>query len=128
MKKKLQLTPCGYRILVRVDDETLTNELDPGHKIVGEDVQTASGLFVRKLPKELEKKGACSGVVVSLGHTAFTGGDGKKFAKPWCSAGDTVYFKRYDGCNISGNLFEEPDVEYMIINDTDIWATIPKGV
>ncbi len=119
MKTK-ELSPCGWMILIRVDDSTLQEELEPGYKIVGNEVQTASGMHVRYLPKlEAEKKGACSGKVVSLGHTAY-----EKFEKPWCDPGDRVFFKRYVGCNIPGDQFGEPDVEYMVIPDTEVWAVI----
>jgi|ERR1019366_198165 co-chaperonin GroES (HSP10) len=123
MIKKTAPTPCGYRVLIKIDDTTIQEELEPGYKIVGNEVQTASGMHVRYLPKTSEKKGACSGTVVSLGHTAF-----EKFEKPWYRPGDRVFFKRYDGCNIPGDQFGEPDVEYMVINDTDIWASITKEV
>ncbi len=115
------MIPCGYRVLVKVDAVTLTGTLRPGEYVKNGTVYSESGFALEKIKVEQELKGATTGTVVSLGHTAY-----KEFNAPWCQAGDKVFFKRYEGCNVSGTIFGEEDTEYMLINDTDIWAVVSE--
>ncbi len=120
MKKLMK--PCGYRVLVKVDVAAFAGTLKPGEYVKDGTIYSESGFALEKVKVEQELKGATTGTVVSLGHTAY-----KEFKSPWCQEGDKVFFKRYEGCNVSGSMFGEPDTEYMLINDTDIWAVVTGG-
>lgn len=91
-----------------------------GHRVVLKPINTfekreddSKSLIV--IPKDFtarEEKGTTMGVVVSMGPSAFDVFNGD----PWCEVGDTVYFRQYEGVNISYG----EDERYILVNDEDI--------
>jgi co-chaperonin GroES (HSP10) len=126
MKKMIQ--PCGYRILVKVDSDTLTKSLKPGEYVRDGKIYTAFNggeIEIGAVNVAHELKGANTGTVISMGDRAYKGREGD-FPKPWCKPGDRVVFKRYEGWSVGGETFGDKDTEYMLINDTDIWGVISE--
>lgn len=114
----------GYYILIRVDLDAVESQLREGEKIVDGHIVTASGIVTEAIDNERLRKGSQTGTVVQLGELAyktaeFTTGN-------WCEVGDKVFFKRYDGIAVDGEIFGEKGVHYMLLNDSDVIAVIKK--
>lgn len=94
---------AGYRLVVQCDKLERTREsgMDP----YGSDTE-----YMRN------QRGINTGVVVSLGVDAYSG-DHLKSA--WVKVGDRVRFGTY-----SGDLYEENERFYRIINDEDIYEVL----
>jgi len=93
----------GHRILVLPDEVEKT---------------TKSGIIVTTGIAELrEKLKQVDGVVVAMGDNCF-------YDKPskWCEIGDTIIFGKYSGVFRTGN----DGIEYRIINDEDVVATLER--
>lgn len=107
----MNITPCGYRVLVKLD--TL-QERDDVYKMADK-----AGLA---LPDHTELRreqlSIDSGTVLKIGQTAFKeyGGD------PWCKVGDRVAFAKH-----TGKVFRDPKDSkaiYLVQNDQDIIAVL----
>ncbi len=98
------IKPTGFRVLVEL--ERLEEVSDGGIVLARED----GGVR--------EQSGQEMATVVALGPSAFKGFDD---GTPWCEVGDKVRIARY-----SGNVIEDGDKFYSIINDEDIYATIEE--
>ncbi len=114
----------GYYILVKVDQDVLTNQLKPGEFIKDGNICSASGMVLEKINLDRLAKATSTGTVVQLGDLAYKTSDFTTGA--WCKEGDQIYFKRYDGINIDGELFGEKGVLYLLLNDTDVIAVINR--
>ncbi len=96
--------PCGWKLLVLV--------LQPPTK-------TQGGLHVPNDVTEAYAHKSVQGIVLGLGHSAFT--DKDRFPEgPWCKLGNRIIFKRYDA-----QIFELANgMKLGIMNDTQPIGTI----
>ena len=92
------IKPCGFRVLVEL--ERL------------EEVSDGGIVIARENKGRREQTGQETATVVALGPTAFKAYDN---GEPWCKIGDKVRIVRY-----SGNIIEDDNKFYSIINDNDI--------
>ena len=100
--------PSGYKLLIaiaKVDEKTKGGVIMPDQLVSSE--QTASIV----------------GVVLKQGPDAYKD-EGKFPTGPWCKEGDFVIFRSY-----SGTRFEIDGVEFRLINDDTVEATVddPRG-
>ena len=124
----MKLKACGHHILVKVDTDLALKEyeksLKPGEILKGNEIVTASGMFLRKsdFKPDAEMHGTNTGVVIQIGEEAY---DNKP--APWCKVGDRVLFKRYPGIEIGGKMVGESEsVMYLIMNDDDVFGVIQE--
>ena len=124
-KPKSNIEVKGYYILVRVDDEAIHKQLKPGQYIKDGKLCTESGIIIESMDEEQASRASRTGVVMQLGDLAYKT---EEFATgPWCEVGDTIFFKRYDGINIDGDLFgEKGGTKYLLLNDSAVVAIIHK--
>ena len=97
----------GYRILV--DPEEI-------EKV------TAGGIVLVQ-DERLEASGQQFGVVVGIGSTCWTDGEGNP-REPWCSVGDKILFAKH-----AGRFVYDPETkkEYQIMLDTDVLAVVTES-
>ena len=107
----------GYRLVVRPDKVEMTTE---------------SGLVIATNEK-LEKTGVQRGIIVSIGPSAWKAHrevdeNGKEHnGESWANPGDYVLFARHAGRYYFDPFEEEPDNEYLVMNDEDIIGVITEG-
>jgi len=101
-KKNVGIIPTGGHVLVLPDK-------------VKE--KTSGGIFLPETIRDKEQAAATSGIVISIGPSAWKDIDD---GKPWANVGDRVSYARYAGVVMSGN----DDVDYVLINDNDILAIL----
>lgn len=123
-------------------DTTLVILPDPvGHKMLVAlptmAERTAGGIIIPHATNERERAATVVGTVLAMGDTCYNDigrfgvyqPDGsRKLGKPWCKVGDTVLFTRYAGMRFKTKDVESGEmVEYRIMNDDEIAATVPAG-
>lgn len=115
--------PAGPRILVRVDTNlAVQNQLEEGWKCEKGEVRTRAGLIVAKADNgERLRNASDNGIVIKVSPTAYS-----DMESEWCSPGDRVFFRPYEGCAISGEKFGEDGVTYICINAESVWMVIRK--
>ena len=93
----------GYRVL-----------LDPGE--IDEKFESTLDLVKPEDTKDHEKRNIQSGEVLQVGPDAY---NNSECVAPWCKPGDKVLFIRG-----SATLFDYNGKDLLIINDSDILATL----
>lgn len=113
-------------------DTTLVILPDPvGHKMLialpTMTEMTAGGIIIPHATNERERAATVVGRVLAQGPACYK--DVKRFPDgAWCKVGDTVLFTRYAGMRFKTKDTESGDmVEYRIMNDDEISATVPHG-
>ena len=113
-------------------DTTLVILPDPvGHKMLialpTMAERTSGGIIVPHATNERERAATVVGQVIAQGPACYK--DQKRFPDgPWCKVGDTVLFTRYAGMRFKTKDTESGEmVEYRIMNDDEISATVPHG-
>jgi co-chaperonin GroES (HSP10) len=98
--------PTGYHVLIAA---------------LKTDDKTRGGVYLPDQNKKLEDNASIIGYVLKLGPDAYKG---ERFVTPWCKEGDFVMYRSY-----SGTKFEVDGVEFRIINDDTVEATLsdPRG-
>lgn len=97
------ISPCGWRILVEVEEVQETSE----------------GGIIVSTGKELkrEQEGSDIGRVLAIGNTAYLGCNGCESSEDWgFDVGDLIEFRRYDG---KLSAFDETG-RLRYINDVDV--------
>lgn len=88
--------------------------------------QTASGIIIPTETTERERAATIIGKVVTMGADCYRGvypnGMLRFPSGPWCQVGDTVMFSRYQGFR-----FRVEGIEYRILSDDQVMATVPDG-
>lgn len=89
--------------------------------------RTAGGIIIPRPVNDRERAAAVIGKVLAQGPDCYK--DTRRFpGGAWCKVGDTVLFNRYAGGRFkSKDIESEEMVEYRILNDDEITATIPVG-
>src|SRR5262247_1464570 len=101
------LTPCGYKILVRV--RTASSHYD-------------SGLWKTQTERDVEQAASMVGEVCDVGADAYQ--DSRKFPNgPWCKTGDWILFKAYAGTRIP---LEDKEIHYRLLNDDAVEAVLRR--
>lgn len=106
----MNIKPCGWRVLVEVDEVE----------------QTSKGGIVLSTPQEKnrEQMGHDIGRVIEVGPTAYLGCRGCESHLNWgFEIGDRVEFRRYDG---KLSAFDESG-RFRYINDVDIVGVLKDG-
>ncbi len=105
------------------------------------EARTASGIFIPETVTDRERAASVVGTVIEMGPDCYTDPAPKlpeglppgtpvtilaarpRFPSgPWCKIGDTVLFSRY-----AGKRFKIEGVEFRMLADDEITATIPMG-
>lgn len=101
--------PTGYRLLIALPQIE----------------ETFDGLGIVKAERTLyeEKLMTVVGIVLDMGDQCYA--DKDRFKEPWCKVGDYVVFRAN-----SGTRFRYNGVEYRLMNDDSIEATVadPRGL
>lgn len=101
MENKSGIHPKGHRVLIYPE---------PVENV------TASGIIINTGDNiERERLAQLRGVIVEVGSTAW-----HDQPEPWVKVGDKVIFGKYSGLIYKG----DDELEYRIINDLDIVATV----
>ena len=101
MENKSGIHPKGHRVLIYPE---------PVENV------TASGIIINTGDNiERERLAQLRGVIVEIGSTAQ-----HDQPEPWVKVGDKVIFGKYSGLIYKG----DDELEYRIINDLDIVATV----
>lgn len=98
------INPQGDRVLVRVEDLTMKE----GHSIL-----------VPDSVKDKHKEAQMAGVLIAAGDDAWS-----DYSKPFASIGQRIMYARHGGIKVTG----KDGVNYRIMNDIDITATLEEGV
>ena len=101
-----KLVPAGFRVLVLPDQ---LEEMSKG------------GIILARLEERLHRQAQQTGVVVAIGPTAWKGFDE---GEPWAKEGDRVVYSKFGGRTVVDP--DEPETEYILLNDEDILATLEK--
>jgi len=102
------LVPCGHRVIVRPDKY---ENADPVY-------QSAKQAGFHLIQDNREQAGVVTGVVVSIGPTAWDDFGGI----PWAQVGDKVYYAKFSGKNIE----LAPEDPMIVLNDEDIVAVVKE--
>lgn len=105
------------------------------------EVRTKSGIYIPDTVSDRERAASVVGTVIAMGPDCYTDPEPKlpsnlppgapvtvlaarpRFPSgPWCKIGDTVLFSRY-----AGKRFKIEGVEFRMLSDDEITATIPEG-
>lgn len=105
------------------------------------EVRTASGIYIPETVSDRERAASVVGTVIAMGPDCYLDPEPKlpstipastpvtilaarpRFPSgPWCKIGDTVLFSRY-----AGKRFKIEGVEFRMLSDDEITATIPDG-
>lgn len=104
------------------------------------EIRTAGGIYIPETVSERERTASVVGTVIELGPDCYVDppphlpevppgtpitvlAARPRFPSgPWCKKGDTVLFSRY-----AGKRFTIEGVEFRMLNDDEIVATIPDG-
>ncbi|MFA5898348.1 MAG: co-chaperone GroES family protein [Hyphomicrobium sp.] len=105
------------------------------------EIRTAGGVFIPETVSDRERAASVIGTVIEMGPDCYVDPAPKlpdnlppgtpvtllaarpRFPSgPWCKKGDTVLFSRY-----AGKRFKIEDVEFRMLADDEITATIPQG-
>lgn len=117
--------PVGHFMLVALPDveaqtaggiiipETVTDR-ERAASVVGTVIAMGPDCYLDPVP-ELPLPPSGVAVTVAIARPRFPSG-------PWCKIGDTVLFSRY-----AGKRFKSAGVEFRMLNDDEITATIPAG-
>lgn len=110
------IIPVLHRIIVKPD---LIENKDPHFAAA-----KRMGLEVVKAEKNREQAAVDTGVVVSVGPTAFQDFIKEKNVEIPVKVGDSVVYAKY-----SGKTVEDPEdgIEYVAVNDEDIVAVVTKN-
>jgi len=118
--------PVGHRILVALPtmaEQTAggiiipaaTNERERAASVIGKVVAMGPDAYVDPPPALPENAAKGMVVTVMAPRPRFPSG-------PWCKVGDTILFSRYAGAR-----FAIAGVEWRMLNDDEVIATIPEG-
>jgi co-chaperonin GroES (HSP10) len=105
------------------------------------EVRTAKGIYLPETVSDRERAASVVGTVIAMGPDCYKDPEPKmpsdlppgtpvtvlaarpRFPSgPWCKVGDTVLFSRY-----AGKRFKIEGVEFRMLSDDEITATIPDG-
>ena len=104
------------------------------------EIRTAGGVYIPETVSERERTASVIGTVIAMGPDCYVDPEPllpsvppgtnvtvltarPRFPSgPWCKVGDTVLFSRY-----AGKRFTIEGVEFRMLNDDEIVATIPEG-
>lgn len=104
------------------------------------EIRTAGGIYIPETVSERERTASVVGTVIAMGPDCYIDpppllpdvppgmpvtvlAARPRFPSgPWCKIGDTVLFSRY-----AGKRFTIEGVEFRMLNDDEIVATIPDG-
>jgi co-chaperonin GroES (HSP10) len=105
------------------------------------EIRTKSGIYIPDTVSDRERAASVVGTVIAMGPDCYKDPDPKlptdlppgtpitvlaarpRFPSgPWCKQGDTVLFSRY-----AGKRFTIEGVEFRMLSDDEITATIPDG-
>lgn len=105
------------------------------------EIRTKSGIYIPDTVSDRERAASVVGTVIAMGPDCYTDPEPKlpaglsptapvtvlaarpRFPSgPWCKEGDTVLFSRY-----AGKRFTIEGVEFRMLSDDEITATIPDG-
>jgi co-chaperonin GroES (HSP10) len=105
------------------------------------EVRTKSGIYIPETVSDRERAASVVGTVIAMGPDCYVDAEPKmpkdlppgtpitvlasrpRFPSgPWCKIGDTVLFSRY-----AGKRFKIEGVEFRMLSDDEITATIPAG-
>lgn len=87
---------------------------------------TEGGIIIPDETTQRERAASIIGKVLDMGRDCYTGtfpnGMPRYPNGPWCKPGDIVMFARYKGIR-----FRVEGVEYRVLSDDEIVATVPDG-
>jgi co-chaperonin GroES (HSP10) len=105
------------------------------------EVRTAKGIYLPETVSDRERAASVVGTVIAMGPDCYLDPEPKLPADippgvpvtvlaarprfpsgPWCKLGDTVLFSRY-----AGKRFKIEGIEFRMLSDDEITATIPDG-
>ena len=97
-----KIKPCGYRVIIKPDPIE----------------EVTKGGIVLALDERRERAGQMFGTIVRIGPEAW-----KDYEEGWAKEGDRVMYSMYSGKTIKDT---DTDENYLIINDEDVIAIVPK--
>jgi co-chaperonin GroES (HSP10) len=98
------IQPQGDRVLVRIEDLGMKKE---------------HAIFVPDSVKDQHKEAQMAGLLTAVGDDAWS-----DYSKPFASIGQRIMFARHGGIKVTG----KDGINYRIMNDVDITATLEEGV
>lgn len=95
------LTPCGHRIVVKIDEV---------------ERQTESGIIIKEEIADREEMSAIKATVIAVGPSAWAD---QTVGGKWAKVGDRVMIAKF-----AGQLWKKGGMKYRVISDLDVIAVI----
>ena len=106
------IIPAGHRVLIKPDNPEETDEVYRKAQ--------SFGLILQEDQMKKEKAASTTGVVVSIGSTAWVDYGGE----PWAKVSDRVHYVKYSGVFVK----DDDGVDYAIVNDIDVLGIVTEEV
>lgn len=98
------LTPCGHRIVIKIDDA---------------ERQTESGIVIPQDITDKEEMSGTQATVIAVGPSAWSD---QSTSGKWAKVGDRVMIAKF-----AGQLWKKGGTKYRVISDLDVIAVIHEG-